>query len=183
VSAGTAFEIVLDQKLHEVGTWAGVNPRPASSAATMPDPALRTALWTGALANPFGVHAFAARVFTTLTPDRPSPGVAASFVVEPAPEQPAVSRTVRPARPSVVVRIQNMQQRLALAEFAEAGLPRDARDVALDDLKQAFRTLARAYHPDRHPADSEHARACHAARFGRIAAAYEILTESVCPAA
>ena len=87
-----------------------------------------------------------------------------------------MSRTARAVRPSAVVRIENMQQRLALAEFAEAGVPPDARDVPLEALRDAYRRMARAYHPDRHPSDSESARAGHAARFARVAAAYRILT-------
>ena len=74
--------------------------------------------------------------------------------------------------------VADMQQRMALAEFVEAGIASDARQVSLDDLKAAYRTLARAYHPDRHQGASEAARARHAARFARIAAAYGVLTSA-----
>lgn len=148
------------------------------------DPSLRAALWTGVVPNPFGIHAFgvppAAPVPTSRAPGPPRPAVRGARLrdplVEPGTPQPAASRQARAARPSAVLHIQNMQQRLALAEFADAGVPHDARDVSLDVLKDAYRLLARTHHPDRHQSTSEAARAAHAARFARIAVAYRILT-------
>lgn len=51
--------------------------------------------------------------------------------------------------------------------FAILEVPRDATDA---DIKQAYRRLAKAHHPDRHPDDPGAAE-----RFKRIAAAFEVL--------
>src|SRR5262245_4430905 len=56
-------------------------------------------------------------------------------------------------------------------------MPRDlyetlgvARDASDDDLKKAYRKLARQYHPDRNPGDKQAE-----ARFKEIQAAYDVL--------
>lgn len=53
--------------------------------------------------------------------------------------------------------------------YADLGLTRDA---SLDDIKRAFRRLARETHPDANPADPQAE-----ARFRRIAEAYEVLSD------
>ena len=52
------------------------------------------------------------------------------------------------------------------------GVPRDADDAA---LKKAYRTLARAYHPDRNPGDKKAED-----RFKEISEAYSILFKLLC---
>lgn len=179
VPAAVAFESVLDQKLHEVASWTGLAAGAPSSSVTMPDPALRAALWTGAIRNPWATRAFAD---VAVVPSAPAGGAArpvatAPSVPDPLAAVPFPHRPVR-VRPTVTIRIENMQQRLALAEFAEVGLPTDAREVSLDRLREAYRTLARIHHPDRHLDDSEYVRSRHQARFVRVTAAYNLLTET-----
>ena len=184
VHASLAFEAVLDQKIHEVASWSGLSAHAAPASVTMPDPSLRASLWTGAMANPFGVHAFASRSWPGQAAEPvPAPGSRrVPPVVGEVPAQPRVtSRAPRAGRPRVVLTIANLQQRLALAEFAEAGIPADARRVDLDDLKAAYRALAMAHHPDRHLGDSGAVAADHASRFARVAAAYHLLVESALP--
>ncbi len=53
--------------------------------------------------------------------------------------------------------------------FAILEVPRDAGDA---DIKRAYRRLAKAHHPDRHPNDPEAAE-----RFKRIASAFELLSD------
>jgi hypothetical protein len=187
VPASPAFETVLDEKLHEVGGWAGVAARCPSSSVTMPDPALLASLWTGSMANPFGIRAFAGQAWSPVVTDAPPASAPGSRRVGPAagphtgPPVAAPQRPMRPDKPRVILAIANMQQRQALAEFVEAGIAPDARQVALDDLKAAYRTLARTYHPDRHLGASEPVRAHCGARFARIAAAYSLLVASTLP--
>ena len=45
-------------------------------------------------------------------------------------------------------------------------------DVSIDDIKQAYRQLAKKYHPDKNPGNEKAAK-----KFVRIAAAYEILAD------
>jgi len=54
--------------------------------------------------------------------------------------------------------------------FAILEVPRDASD---DDIKRAYRRLAKAHHPDRYPGDPEAAE-----RFKRIASAFEVLGDA-----
>ncbi|HEY8432311.1 MAG TPA: DnaJ C-terminal domain-containing protein [Sandaracinaceae bacterium] len=53
--------------------------------------------------------------------------------------------------------------------YAVLGVPRDASE---DDIRKAYRKLARKYHPDLNPGDAEAE-----ARFKKISAAYEVLSK------
>jgi len=53
--------------------------------------------------------------------------------------------------------------------YEELGVKQDA---TMDEIKRAYRQLAKKYHPDKNPGDEKAAK-----RFVRIAAAYEILAE------
>jgi DnaJ-class molecular chaperone len=50
-------------------------------------------------------------------------------------------------------------------------------DFSDDDLRGAYRQLARRYHPDRHPGSSEREKATFGALFARAHASYQLLLE------
>ncbi|MDP1570535.1 MAG: J domain-containing protein [Vicinamibacterales bacterium] len=89
----------------------------------------------------------------------------------PAPVSPGPASAAVPIRPR---RVLTARAQAALHLFAElgAGVPADFTD---EELRRAFRTLARLVHPDRHPGASpdEHARLSRL--FARVMAAYRDL--------
>jgi DnaJ-class molecular chaperone len=66
-------------------------------------------------------------------------------------------------------------QRTALSVLRRYGATDLSGDMAEADLKRAFRTLARRYHPDCHGHASSDERARLAAAFADVAAAYRTL--------
>ena len=78
----------------------------------------------------------------------------------------------RPAR-----RLSAVQQR-SLDAFVQFGAS-ISRDFSGHELRSAFRTLARRYHPDRHPHASESDKAALSRQFTAIASSYEILVTAL----
>jgi DnaJ-class molecular chaperone len=66
-------------------------------------------------------------------------------------------------------------QRHALTHLREAGASTLDDTFTLETLKQAFRTLALRYHPDRHPGCTEQERGRLAAAFAGVHEAYRTL--------
>jgi curved DNA-binding protein CbpA len=66
------------------------------------------------------------------------------------------------------------REREAMAAFEALGAPLSPAFTA-DELRRAFRTLARAYHPDRHGDRGAHEQARFGELFTRARAAYETL--------
>jgi hypothetical protein len=84
--------------------------------------------------------------------------------------------TLQPSRPS---RLLTDRQQQALAHMVGLGAALDA-DFTIRDLKTAFRTLARLYHPDRHPGSSEFEQARLGRQFAMLHDAYRHLLKVVC---
>ena len=72
-------------------------------------------------------------------------------------------------------------ERKAVDEMVSLGASLDA-DFTADELRGAYRQLARRYHPDLHPACSEREKARLSALFTRAHASYQILLERHAPA-
>jgi len=82
---------------------------------------------------------------------------------------------VRPAvvPPAARRRLTLVQQR-SLAAFVDAGAA-IGPDFSPEELRSAFRRLARRYHPDRHPFASDDDKARLSRQFGGITSDYEVL--------
>jgi hypothetical protein len=95
-------------------------------------------------------------------------------VVEPPPARP----TVAPAPPRR--RLTPAQQR-SLDAFVDAGVPLGP-DFSADEVRSAYRRLARRYHPDRHPLASDAEKAALSRRFVAITTDYDVLLTALEPA-
>lgn len=84
--------------------------------------------------------------------------------------------TPQPSRPG---RLLTDRQQQALAHMVGLGAALDA-NFTIRDLKTAFRTLARLYHPDRHPGSSEFEQARLGRQFAVLHDAYRQLLKVVC---
>jgi hypothetical protein len=82
----------------------------------------------------------------------------------------------RPSRPT---RVLTDRQQQALAHLIGLGATISA-DFTIRDLKGAFRTRARLYHPDRHPGSSEFEQARLGRQFAALHDAYRQLLKVVC---
>ena len=93
----------------------------------------------------------------------------AHFCTSPLSGESAAGSAPRPSR-----RL-SLRQREALETLRTLGatLPADFTD---DELRRAFRTLARRYHPDRHPGCSDEQRSTLCSLFGHAYEAYEVLS-------
>jgi hypothetical protein len=82
--------------------------------------------------------------------------------------------TAAPAVPRRPRRVLSVREQRALADLVALGTTLDS-DFSFDELRSAFRTLARRYHPDRHTGCNEQDKARLAAQFTRARDAYKIL--------
>ena len=82
---------------------------------------------------------------------------------------------VRAAR--TTARMLSPRQHLALAQLIALGADLDA-DFSGDQLRSAFRSLARRYHPDRHPGISDSEKKRLSATFATVKVAYEQLKDA-----
>lgn len=71
-------------------------------------------------------------------------------------------------------------QRDALHHLVACGATLDA-GFTREELRSAFRSLARAYHPDRHPTLGQAERECLARAFTSLREAYEVLLDAIQP--
>ncbi len=90
------------------------------------------------------------------------PRMAPAAAPDPAP------RTRRPHR------VLSTRQQQALQQLVQLGAHIDG-DFTARELRTAFRTLARRYHPDRHPGTSEFEKAKLARQFATLHDAYRVL--------
>jgi hypothetical protein len=167
VRATPGFSHVLDDKLAAVGVVVA-RPTTKPSVATQPgghvwgiDPPRAARPIAGAEA------AFRA-AYQSVILDR-APGQVAS--TETAKAGPSVAASASSRR----LRVTTPQQRAALAQLRSLGASELGPDLADVELKHAFRTLARRFHPDRHPGLAPEQRKNLAARFAEAADAYRIL--------
>jgi hypothetical protein len=131
MAGGAAFADILDEKVCGFG-----------ESGAMPDP-------------PFEARVVPPHPLLFARPQRPfraSPYRAVARETGPMPQRPAAARPapppVRPSRPLT------RRQRLALDAFIELGASLRP-DFVSSELRSAFRLLALAYHPDRHPGCSD----------------------------
>ncbi len=153
---GARFARILDEKVGRVGA-----ARPAAGHAAYGRPHHPVVLLFHT-----GVHhpaAHASRVASAYGPGHRARAVAAEPV------------TPQPSRPS---RVLTDRQRQALALMIGLGATLNA-DFTVRDLKGAFRTLARLYHPDRHPGSSEFEQARLGRQFAMLHDAYRQLLKVV----
>jgi hypothetical protein len=167
MSGAVSFEDVLDRTLR--GGEAAV------SAARGLDPGVTTAGAFGffLLGDP---DSAAAAVAPHLRPQRP-------HQPEDAP-RPSVARTpcggghVRTTRQRLR-RLSRLtpEQHVALGDLQTLGASLGV-DFTRDELRSAFRALARRYHPDRHPDAVEATKAELSVLFRRLRAAYTVLSRA-----
>jgi len=139
MSGGATFAEVLEQEL------AGFQPRGPVSAPAPPPPTYR-APHPLLFARPY--VAFSATTY--------GPIATQDFM----PSMVEAATTRRPVKPSVPPppRRLSPSQRRALDGLVALGANLDANFTARE-LRSAYRTLARRYHPDRHPSSSDPERA------------------------
>ena len=156
---GLAFEQVLDAKLS--AHVASAPPR-AAAVDARPDPGLRVAM----LDTPTW----------TVTGRRGTAAFAACWPAENTPDPDF--RVAAPPRPR---RLLGAAGREALRHLRQWGaeLP---DDFTSDELKHAYRQLARQFHPDQHPTASAATRAALGGAFHQIHLAYRSLTQDLQPA-
>ena len=93
--------------------------------------------------------------------------------------KPSVSNEARPVTRRVTgarARRLTLVERNAVDEMVSLGASLDA-DFTADELRGAYRQLARRYHPDLHPTSTEREKARLSALFTRAHASYQILLE------
>jgi hypothetical protein len=156
---GARFARILDEKVGRVGA---VRPAAGHAAYGRPHHPVVLLFHTGV----HGVHrpaAHATRVASAYGIGHRARAAAAEPVAPP------------PSRPS---RVLTDRQQQALAHMIGLGATLDA-DFTVRDLKGAFRTLARLYHPDRHPGSSEFEQARLGRQFAMLHDAYRQLLKVV----
>lgn len=171
-----AFDDVLDATLRGFGSEPATGTRvgPAGTAATygffFADVAALCGRHAGWTVAPCGSAAAPARdgAIREVPSDasRRRAAAAPASAARPTPSAPPV-----PARPA---RRLSAMERFALAELIGLGAPLDER-FTTEELRSAFRTLARRYHPDRHTDRSEAEQAELSRMFRRMHAAYRVL--------
>ncbi len=164
---GVAFEQVLDARL--AASWATAPPV-APAVDSRPDPGLRAALagafdWLGRAAAGFE------RGYGT--------AAASTAARRPAAGRPAAGRpaAVPPPAPSRPARTLPASQREALGRLRQWGADL-SDDFTADELKRAYRRLARQFHPDAHASAPAAVRAALGGAFHQIHLAYRLLSPS-----
>jgi len=145
-----AFAEILEQKLGDF------DPEPPAASAHA---------WRRPVQGPTVLY-FDVRAYAAAAPTRTSPA---------SHDGPAQVRPfVRPTPPPRPRRVLTTLERRALDQFEALGarLPVDFTD---GELRSAFRTLARRYHPDRHPGCSPFDQARFAHTFACVCEAYRHL--------
>ena len=151
---GTAFAEALDQALGDLAAEPPLPHVPPARRAAPPHPFLFAA-------TPFWNHARdAAPMAAAVRPARP----AAS-----SPEPPRAPRAMTPAERRAFDGLNTLGARLA-------------PDFGPRDLRSAFRTLARRYHPDRHPSSTDAEKARLARLFAELTDHHRRLVALVYPA-
>ena len=129
MAGGAAFADILDQKVSGLAESGRIPDAPLPPRFIPPHPLLFTTPH-----RPFRSSTYRVVTCETRSADQ-----------RPVPPRPA---SVRPSRTLT------RRQRQALDAFIERGAPLTP-DFTPSELRSAFRMLALAYHPDRHPATSE----------------------------
>lgn len=175
MDAGSPFERILDAKVAAAGTLRTAPP----VVDARPDPGLWFAMAGGGAAA-FG---FASTGLGARGPRRawPSPDgtqrgtgpriapPAQRWPVAPV-VPPGVAAAARPRRTLLPA------ERNALEWLRQCGEPGLPDDFTPDELKRAYRRLARRYHPDRHIGADQPTRSALAATFHRIHEAHRLLS-------
>lgn len=155
---GPDFRQILDEKLDDAGfAWASRQEAP-SAGTYRPGP--RPVFLFGDLRS--GFTAGPARPFATsgASPWTPVYGAGPGAQTRPV-------RRLTPAQRQAVDALRALGADLLTDSFTDA------------EAKSAFRTLARRFHPDRHPGSSDAERARLARSFAAACAAYRTLTSTV----
>jgi hypothetical protein len=161
MQGGVGFAELLDEKLREAGQRQACWTAAPSGPAAPPHPFLYVTPL-----QPFRASSYP-------LPPRAVPRPAQSATVRPEPSHrsrprpasrattaaPESGRATAVAAPLATGRVLTPSQREALVSFVRLGA-RLTPEFSESELRSAFRTLARRYHPDRHPTsgDAEKAR-------------------------
>jgi hypothetical protein len=173
------FDDVLDERLGSAPATA----QPTASSGRYPGPAGVGAAYGFFFAsspNRTGLRTMAGSDALLMSRDERA-GVAAyveAVFVAGEALTPRVGADARPAGSSSFerpVRMLSQKEREAVAAMEALGATLVA-GFSLEELRRAFRTLALAYHPDRHAERGEHDTAHLAQLFTQARDAYEVLT-------
>jgi hypothetical protein len=166
VSAPLAFTAVLDEKLEGIPVPAGPAMGRVGSGTA---PCGRW--WWGDLPPVRPVARFQGEALRDAY-GLPGPGRSPAGATRQGP--PAFART-SPAPGPTRLRLTSPEQHEALGLLRRLGAGGLPPEPAVDDVKRAFRDLARRYHPDRHPDLSADEGARRALLFAQVADAYRVL--------
>jgi hypothetical protein len=156
VAHPVAFEAVLDRALETVHAAAASTPAFAAG-----DAGLRLLL--------SGLH-------VPRVAGRLSRVPASSGPLNPGGSRIPPETTAKQPRPRARIVIATRAQHEALATLRSLGAAHLGEELAIDDLRRAFRMLAQRLHPDRHPHLTPVARGRLSAQFAEAAGAYRLLT-------